>query len=63
MAHATPHEPRPAEVRLPFGKRLRQNHALEHATMAILQQRDPRARIIARSTSRGFKLYGTAHAD
>jgi sugar phosphate isomerase/epimerase len=31
--------------------------------MAILQQRDPRARIIARSTSRGFKLYGTAHAD
>ncbi|HLQ31890.1 MAG TPA: DUF6391 domain-containing protein [Chloroflexota bacterium] len=43
-----------------LGKRLRQNHALEHATIAILQQRDPSARIIARSTSRGFRLYGTA---
>ncbi|HUZ77094.1 MAG TPA: DUF6391 domain-containing protein [Chloroflexota bacterium] len=46
-----------------LGKRLRQNHALEHATIAILQQYDPRARIIARSTSRGFRLYGTAKAD
>lgn len=41
-------------------KRLRRNHALEHATIAILQERDPRVRCIARSTSRGFKLYGTA---
>lgn len=45
------------------GKRLRQNHALEHATIAILQQHDPRARIVARSTTRGFRLYGTARAD
>ena len=50
-------------MRLGLGKRLRQNHALEHATIAILQQYDPRARIIARSTSRGFRLYGTAKAD
>ena len=47
----------------PLGKRLRQNHALEHATIAILQQHDPRVRVIARSTSRGFRLYGTAQAD
>jgi hypothetical protein len=46
-----------------LGERLRQNHALEHATIAILQERDPRARIIARSTNRGFKLVGTAGKD
>jgi sensor c-di-GMP phosphodiesterase-like protein len=39
---------------------LRQNHALEHATIAILQERNPAARIIARSSSRGFRLLGTA---
>lgn len=50
-------------MRFRLGKRLRQNHALEHATIAILQQRDPRVRIIARSTSRGFRLYGTAGPD
>ena len=43
-----------------FGERLRQNHALEHATLAVLQERDPAARIMARSTSRGFRLLGTA---
>ncbi|HLG71824.1 MAG TPA: DUF6391 domain-containing protein [Chloroflexota bacterium] len=48
---------------LPFGRRLRQNHALEHATIAILQERDPRVRIIARSTTRGFRLYGTVEAE
>ncbi|HEU0167651.1 MAG TPA: DUF6391 domain-containing protein [Chloroflexota bacterium] len=41
-------------------ERLRQNHALEHATIAILEQHDPRVRVIARSSSRGFKLWGTA---
>lgn len=46
-----------------LAKRLRQNHALEHATIAILQQHDPRVRIIARSTSRGFRLYGTARME
>jgi hypothetical protein len=46
-----------------FGERLRQNHALEHATIAILQQHDPRVRVIARSTRRGFRLWGTAQRD
>jgi hypothetical protein len=46
-----------------LGRRLRQNHALEHATIAIMQQHDPRVRIIARSTSRGFRLYGTTRVD
>ena len=41
-------------------ERLRQNHALEHATIAILEQHHPGVRVIARSTSRGFKLWGTA---
>jgi len=46
-----------------LGERLRQNHALEHATIAILQEHDPSVRIIARSTKRGFKLIGTAGKD
>jgi hypothetical protein len=46
-----------------LGRRLRQNHALEHATITILQQRDPNVRVIARSTSRGFRLYGTAKLE
>ncbi len=46
-----------------LGEQLRQNHALEHATIAILQEHDPGVRVIARSTNRGFKLYGTARQD
>ncbi|HUZ76973.1 MAG TPA: DUF6391 domain-containing protein [Chloroflexota bacterium] len=38
---------------------VRRNHALEHATMAILQERDPRVRLIARSSGWGFRVYGT----
>ncbi|MHB8621666.1 MAG: DUF6391 domain-containing protein [Chloroflexota bacterium] len=40
---------------------MRRNHALEHATMAIMQQRDPRIKLIARSSSRGFRVYGKAN--
>src|SRR5437868_2482613 len=40
-------------------ERLRQNHALEHATLAVLEQRHPGVRVMARSTSKGFRLWGT----
>ena len=41
-----------------FGRRVRQNHALEHATMTILSGIDPDLRISARSSSRGFIIFG-----
>jgi uncharacterized protein DUF6391 len=41
-----------------FGRRIRQNHALEHATITILSEYIPDLRISARSTSRGFTIFG-----
>ena len=40
------------------GRRVRQNHALEHATITILSTYLPNLRISARSTSRGFTVFG-----
>jgi hypothetical protein len=39
-------------------KRLRQNHALEHATMHVLAQHGVAVRLIGRSDWSGFVLYG-----
>jgi hypothetical protein len=36
----------------------RQNHALEHATMHVLSQRNPYLRLVGRSTPSGFFIYG-----
>lgn len=38
--------------------RLRQSHALEHATMHLLALRVPRLRLVGRSDWSGFSLYG-----
>jgi len=38
--------------------RIRQNHALEHATIHLLTRSDPTLRLVGRSTSRGFYIYG-----
>src|SRR5579885_2551570 len=40
------------------GRRVRQNHALEHATITILSNMVPDLRVSARSTSRGFTVFG-----
>jgi len=40
------------------GRRVRQNHALEHATITILSTYIPDLRVSARSTSRGFTVFG-----
>ena len=41
-----------------FGRRIRQNHALEHATVTILSGYVPDLRISAFSSSRGFTILG-----
>lgn len=37
---------------------VRQNHALEHATIHVLSRRNPYTRIMGRSTPTGFHVYG-----
>jgi len=39
---------------------IRQNHALEHATIHVLSQRHPGIAVMGRSTPTGFYLYGQA---
>lgn len=41
-----------------FGRRIRQNHALEHATITVLSGMVPNLSISARSSSRGFIIFG-----
>src|SRR5437588_8796691 len=41
-----------------FGRRIRQNHALEHATITILSRVVPDLRVSARSSSSGFIIFG-----
>src|SRR5258708_25385830 len=41
-----------------FGRRIRENHYLEHATITILSGIVPDLRISARSSSRGFIIFG-----
>lgn len=41
-----------------FGRRIRQNHALEHATITILSGYIPNLRLSARSNSQGFTIFG-----
>lgn len=40
-----------------FGRRIRQNHALEHATVTVMTRRMPDLRLSARSNSRGFVIF------
>ena len=40
-----------------FGRRIRQNHAIEHATVTVLTGRVPNLRLSARSSSRGFVIF------
>ncbi|MBE3561470.1 MAG: hypothetical protein IMW89_19950 [Ktedonobacteraceae bacterium] len=41
-----------------FSRRIRQNHALEHATISILSQRMPELSVSARSSTDGFIVFG-----
>lgn len=46
-----------------FGRRIRQNHALEHATVTILAGMIPDLRVSARSSPRGFIIFGSVDVD
>jgi hypothetical protein len=52
-----------AEGCLRLMRRLRQNHALEHATMHILSAQLPRRTLVGRSTPGGIYIYGDAPTD
>jgi hypothetical protein len=41
--------------------KVRRNHALEHATIHVLSQRQPTSRLMGRSSFSGFYIYG--HVD
>lgn len=43
---------------IPFVRRVRRNHGLEHATIHLLSKRIPNLRIVGRSDAGGFWLYG-----
>jgi hypothetical protein len=46
-----------------FGRRIRQNHALEHATVTILSGRVANLRVSARSSPRGFIIFGSVDPE
>lgn len=48
---------------LHFITRIRQNHALEHATIHVLSGRQPELRLAGRADHSGFYLIGTADLD
>lgn len=41
-----------------IGQALRQNHAIEHATVTLLSQRIPGVSLMGRSDAQGFSLFG-----
>ncbi|MBN1121725.1 MAG: hypothetical protein JXJ17_11655 [Anaerolineae bacterium] len=45
---------------VPLLRQIRRNHGLEHATIHILSRRMPTLRVVGRSDSGGFWLYGNA---
>jgi hypothetical protein len=42
---------------------IRQNHAVEHATMHILSRRNPQLRLLAHSDWNGFTIYGEVETE
>ncbi|MFI5273792.1 MAG: DUF6391 domain-containing protein [Ktedonobacterales bacterium] len=46
-----------------FGRRIRQNHALEHGTVTILTRTQPDLAVSARSNARGFTIYADLDPD
>ncbi len=48
---------------VPFVRRVRRNHGLEHATIHLLSRRIPNLRMMGRSDAGGFWLYGDVETD
>jgi hypothetical protein len=47
----------------PVIARIRRNHALEHATIHVLTEHNPRRHLTGRTTDRGFYLFGEVEAE
>ncbi|MCX7839966.1 MAG: DUF6391 domain-containing protein [Anaerolineae bacterium] len=43
--------------------RVRRHHAIEHATVTLLTERHPDLRVVGRSDTRGFYIYGDVDRD
>ncbi|MBC8264759.1 MAG: hypothetical protein H8E47_11620 [Anaerolineales bacterium] len=50
-------------LEIPLIARIRRNHALEHATIHVLTEHNPRRHLMGRATARGFYLFGEAAAE
>jgi hypothetical protein len=42
---------------------VRRHHAIEHATVTVLTERDPSLRLVGRSDTTGFYIYGEVTRD
>ena len=47
----------------PLIARIRRNHALEHATIHVLSEHNPRWHLMGRTTTHGFYLFGEVAAE
>jgi hypothetical protein len=50
-------------LEIPVIARIRRNHALEHATIHVLTQRNPRRYLVGRTTTGGFYLFGEVEIE
>lgn len=50
-------------LEIPLIAKIRCNHALEHATIHVLTERNPRRHLMGRTTSLGFYLFGEVEAE
>lgn len=50
-------------LEIPLIARIRRNHALEHATIHVLTEHNPRRRLMGRTTTHGFYLFGEVEAE
>lgn len=50
-------------LEIPLIARIRRSHALEHATIHVLTQRNPRCNLAGRTTASGFYLYGEVETE
>jgi len=48
---------------IPYIRRVRRNHGLEHATIHLLSRKVPNLRMVGRSDARGFWLYGEVDTE
>jgi hypothetical protein len=48
---------------MPIIRRVRRNHGLEHATIHVLARRVPDLRVVGRSDTQGFWLYGNVSTE